>query len=165
MGNILPMEPDGKSVFDPGAHAQLEPAVRAFRLTLLLAHRLRALMDERLRADGLTTQQAALLTAVTALNGPSLSQAAAALGTTHQNAAQLVASLERKGFLRVERDPADARRKRLVPTEANLRYWQERDAGDHAAVVEWFDALEPGEVDTFVRLAEKTLDTLPRYAA
>jgi DNA-binding MarR family transcriptional regulator len=135
--------------------------VRAFRLTLLLAHRLRSLMDERLRADGLTTQQAALLTAVNALGGPSLSQAAAALGTTHQNAAQLVASLERKGFLRVERDPGDARRKRLVSTEANLRYWQERDAADHAVVAGWFEALEPGELATFVRLAAKTLDALP----
>lgn len=156
------MELAGKSVFDPGSHAQLEPAVRAFRLTLLLAQRLRSLMDERLRADGLTTQQAALLTAVIALGGASLSQAAAALGTTHQNAAQLVASLQRKGFLRVERDPGDARRKRLVPTEANYRYWQERDAGDQAALMEWFDALEPGELTTFVRLAEKTLDALPR---
>ena len=156
------MQPDGKSVFDPAAHSRLAPAVRAFRLSLLLAQRLRSLMDERLRADGLTTQQAALLTAVTALDGPSLSQAAAALGTTHQNAAQLVASLERKGFLRVERDPGDARRKRLVSTEANSRYWRERDAGDHAAVMQWFDALEPGELGEFVRLAEKLLGTLPR---
>jgi len=162
MGNILGMEPDGKSLFDPGAHAHLEPAVRAFRLTLLLAQRLRSLMDDRLRPDGLTTQQAALLTAVIALDGPSQSQAAAALGTTHQNAAQLVASLERKGFLRVERDPGDARRKRLVATEANFRYWRERDAGDQAAVMRWFDALEPGELGAFVRLAEKTLDALPR---
>lgn len=162
MGNILRMQPDGKSVFDPSPHAELAPAVRAFRLSLLLAQRLRSLMDERLRADGLTTQQAALLTAVTALDGPSLSQAAAALSTTHQNVAQLVASLERKGFLRVERDPADARRKRLVATDANFRYWRERDAGDHAAIMEWFDALEPGELDTFVRLAKKTLDALPR---
>ena len=156
------MEPDGKSVFDPGAHSQLEPAVRAFRLTLLLAQRLRSLMDERLRADGLTTQQAALMTAVIALDGPSQSQAAAALGTTHQNAAQLVASLERKGFLRVEQDPGDARRKRLVPTEANSRYWQDRDAGDQTAVKEWFDVLEPSELGTFVRLAAKALDALPR---
>jgi len=114
------------------------------------------------RADGLTTQQAALLTAVTALDGPSLSQAAAALGTSHQNVAQLVASLERKGFLRVEQDPGDARRKRLVSTEANLRYWRERDAGDHAAVAEWFDALGPGELSAFVRLTEKTLGALQR---
>lgn len=74
-------------------------------------------MDDRLRADGLTTQQAALLTAVRSLGTPALTEAAAALGTTHQNTAQLVAALERKGMLRTEPDPADKRR-RLVPTEA-----------------------------------------------
>ena len=52
------------------------------------AQRLRYLMDERMRADGLTTQQAALLTVVIALGRPSLTEAAAALGTTHQNVAQ-----------------------------------------------------------------------------
>jgi hypothetical protein len=37
-------------------------------------------------ADSLTTQQAAMITVVDLLGTPSLSQAATALGTTHQNA-------------------------------------------------------------------------------
>src|SRR6266508_3990415 len=48
------------------------PPVRAFRTVLLLAQTLRYLMDDRLRADGLTTQQAALLTVVAGLGRPSL---------------------------------------------------------------------------------------------
>ena len=91
-GNILHMDVPGKSVFDIGPDSGLEPGVRAFRVLLLVGQRLHRLMDQRLRADGLTTQQAALLTVVTALGRPSLGEAADAMGTTHQNAAQLVAA-------------------------------------------------------------------------
>src|SRR3954462_7213099 len=121
------MDVPGKSVFDIGPDSDLEPAVRAFRVLLLVGQRLHRLMDQRLRADGLTTQQAALLTVVTALGRPSLGEAADAMGTTHQNAAQLVAALTRKEFLRVEPDPAD-RRRRLIATETNDQYWRGRDA-------------------------------------
>lgn len=137
--------------------APITPAVRAFRAVLLLAQRLRYRMDERLRPDGLTTQQAALLTVVIALGSPPLGAAAAALGTTHQNAAQLVAALERKGLLAVEADPADRRRKRLVATDANGRYWRERDAGDEAAVASWFGALSAAELSTLGNLLLKVL--------
>ena len=72
---------------------------------LTLAQKLRYAMDERLRADGLTTQQAALITVVAAAGKPSLAEAAAALGSTHQNVAQIVAALVRKELLEVERGP------------------------------------------------------------
>ena len=53
------------------------------------------------------------LTVVTAAGKPSLAEAAAALGSTHQNVAQIVAALVRKEMLQVEPDPADRRRKLL----------------------------------------------------
>jgi DNA-binding MarR family transcriptional regulator len=146
-----------KTLFDLGEGSHLTPPVRAFRASLVLAHRLRYLMDERLRADGLTTQQAALLTAVRALGRPALTEAAAALGTTHQNAAQLVAALERKGMLRAEPDPSDRRRRLLVATAGGARYWSERDPGDEEAVAAWFAALTPDELATFSTLTEKIL--------
>lgn len=155
------MPSEEKPVFDVGDGSALADPVRAFRLVLLLAQRLRYLMDDRLRPDGLTTQQAALLTAVSALGRPSLNEAAAALETTHQNAAQLVAALRRKGLLEVAPDPADGRRRLLVTTEANARYWAGRDEGDHQAVADWFAGLEPGELRAFCALAARLLDGLP----
>jgi len=149
------MTTPGKSVFDIGPDSNLEPAVRAFRVLLLLGQRLHNLMDDRLRADGLTTQQAALLTVVTALGRPSLGEAADAMGTTHQNAAQLVAALTRKEFLCVEPDPTDRRRRRLIATETNDQYWRGRDAADHNAVADWFSTLTDSEIQTLTTLAER----------
>ena len=143
--------------FNTGPGSALEPPVRAFRTLLLLAQRLRYLMDDRLREDGLTTQQAALLTAVIALDGPALGEAAAALQTTHQNAAQLVAALQRKGLLRVEADPADRRRRRLIATEANEPFWGARDRGDQDAIASWFAVLSADELATLCSLADRVL--------
>lgn len=143
-----------------GPESELEPAVHAFRMVLWLSQRLRFLMDERLRADGLTTQQAALLTMVASLGRPSLREAAAAIRTTHQNVAQIVAALERKGLLRIEEDPRDRRRRLLVATGANEEYWRQRNAGDHAAVAEWFSVLTDAELRQFCELGTRLLGDL-----
>ena len=147
-------------MLDIATDAELEPSVRAFRTLLLLAQRLRYLMDDRLRPDGMTTQQAALLTVVAGLGRPSLTEAAAALGSTHQNVAQLVAVLQRKGLLQLEADPTDRRRRLLTATEANDRYWSQRDGADHAAVEGWFAALSAEEVQTMCSLAGRLLASL-----
>jgi DNA-binding MarR family transcriptional regulator len=140
----------------------LEPPVRAFRTVLALAQRLRYQMDDRLRADGLTTQQAALLTVVIAMGQPSATEAADALGSTHQNVAQLVAALQRKGFLDVRADPNDRRRKLLTATPASDAYWTARDQGDIAALTSWFAVLSPSEVDTLCALADRVLEGLQK---
>jgi DNA-binding MarR family transcriptional regulator len=143
-----------------GPDSGLDPSIRAFRTVLTLAQRLRYAMDERLRSDGLTTQQAALITVVAAAGKPSLAEAAAALGSTHQNVAQIVAALVRKDLLQVEPDPTDKRRKLLSTTNHNAAYWKQRDKGDFAAVADWFSFLTPAELETFSTLATRVLDRL-----
>jgi DNA-binding MarR family transcriptional regulator len=160
------MSSQGKPLFSLDPDSGLELPVRAFRMLLLIAQRLHYLMDDRLRGDGLTTRQAALLTAVADLGEPSLNEAAAALGTTHQNVAQLVAALERKDLLRVEPDPTDKRRRRLVTTASNAHYWQVRNEADHAAVAQWFEVLSDEEIQTLCALANRLLAGLdPPYRA
>ena len=143
-----------------GSSSRLDPPVRAFRTVLVLAQKLRYAMDDRLRADGLTTQQAALITVVEASGEPSLAEAAAVLGSTHQNVAQIVAALVRKEMLEVRPDPADKRRKLLSTTKTNAAYWKQRDEGDFAAVADWFDDLSPAELKTFCELADRVLGRL-----
>ena len=126
--------------------------IRTFRLIVLLAQELRTLMDQLLRADGLTTQQAALITVVEAIGAPSLSQAAAALGTTHQNAKQIATALERKGFLRIDPDEGDRRVRRLVTTAKSRSYWKRRSPSDYEHVLEWFAGLSEREAETLLEL-------------
>ena len=133
--------------------------VRTFRLIVLVAQELRTLMDQLLRGDGLTTQQAAMITVVDLLGTPSLSQAATALGTTHQNARQLVDPLERKGFLRVSMDESDARVRRLHTTAKSESYWRDRSAADQQQVLDWFADLTPAEAKTLFELLAKVEHT------
>jgi DNA-binding MarR family transcriptional regulator len=82
------------------------------------------------------------------------------LGSTHQNVAQIVAALVRKDLLQVEPDPADRRRKLLAATNHSAAYWRERDAGDFAAVADWFDGLSPAELESFCELSDRVIARL-----
>jgi len=144
-----------------GPDAELDPAVRAFRTVLALAHVLRSRMDARLRADGLTTMQAAALTAIVQLSAPTAAELAVSLGTSRQNVAQLTNALRLKGFVQVRDDAADRRRRRLVATERARRYWAARDDGDLGAVRDWFAVLSGAEVATLTDLATRLLATPP----
>lgn len=152
-----------KSLFSQDT-ASLDPSVRAFRALLLVSHRLKTLMDVQLRPDGLTTMQAAALTAVIALGSPSLTELAEALGTTRQNTAQLIGPLERKGLIRIDLDPTDGRRKRMVATDHSTTYWAQRDDSDLAAVRSWFSPLTATELDTLNALVRRVLDGVEQNA-
>jgi DNA-binding MarR family transcriptional regulator len=126
--------------------------IRTFRLIVLLAQELRTLMDQQLRSDGLTTQQAALISVVDAIGKPSLSQASAALGTTHQNVKQIADALARKGFLEIARDEHDARVRRLVTTHKSHRTWRRRSTTDQEMVLDWFSVLSREEAQRLFKL-------------
>ena len=129
--------------------------VRTFRLIILVAQELRTLMDTLLRTAGGPPQQAAMITVVDLLGTPSLSQAATAFGTTHQNARQLADALERKGFLQISTDDADARVRRLSTTAKSTSYWRDRSAADQQQVLDWFGDLTPAEAQTLFELLAK----------
>jgi DNA-binding MarR family transcriptional regulator len=162
LGNMLPMSSqprrDSLGLSDEDAARLGQDGavrVRTFRLIIVVAQELRTLMDQLLRTDGLTTQQAAMITVVDLLGTPSLSQAATALGTTHQNARQLADALERKGFLQISADQTDARVRRLRTTAKSESYWRDRSAADQQQVLDWFDDLTPAEAQTLFDLLAK----------
>lgn len=128
---------------------------RSFRLILMIAQQLRYLIDQLYRADGLTSQQATLLTVVRTLGRPSLSEAAAAMLTSHQNIKQLVTSLTGKGFLRLVADRSDARVRRLTTTPKNERHWAARNPHDFESVGVWFGGLSKDEVQQLFGLLVK----------
>lgn len=135
-------------------------AVRCFRLIVFAGQRLNHLLDQRLRKAGLTTQQGVLLTIVRSLGRPTLGEVALAMSTTHQNAKQIAAALERKGMLDIVPDKTDGRVKRLVATAAGKRGWQDRNAGDFAAIDEWFSALTRQEQGQLAKLLAMLVEPL-----
>jgi DNA-binding MarR family transcriptional regulator len=153
----------------PEDEARLGPdgatRVRTFRLVLHLAQQMRTRMDARLRSGGLTTQQAALISIVDSLGTPSLSEVAHGLGSTHQNARQIADALQRKGFLRIVPDPADARVRRLHTTARSRAYWQRRSNADQDHVVGWFDGLSQAEVRTLFELLYRVTGNVLRDPA
>lgn len=138
--------------------------MQAFRTLLHLSARLRAAMDDRLREDGLTTQQAALITVVETSGAPSLSEAAAALTCTRQNIKQLARALERKGLLTLSVDTEDARVTRLVSTRRSREYWATRDSGDVEAVTSWFSELDRPSLEALLDSMERVLTQVNQHA-
>jgi DNA-binding MarR family transcriptional regulator len=154
-GNILNMSSDRQWL--DLALGDLPPAnahrVRALRLLLAQAGRLRTLLDRELAPSGITTQQGALLSWIEAQSTPpTLSAVAAALAMTHQNAKQIAAALQRKGFLAIEVDPGDRRARRLRLTEQHRQFWQQRNPSDFAAVLRWTAVWNDEEVRQLVDL-------------
>jgi len=132
--------------------------VRLFRLLVVFGQELRTRMDQELRPTGMTPQQAALTGVVDAMGRPSLSQAAAALGTTHQNAKALAVALERKGHLEIAPDSDDARVRRLTTTASSREFWRARGRADQERVVEWFAGLSDAEAQTLLELLVRLWD-------
>jgi DNA-binding MarR family transcriptional regulator len=161
---MFPMSSDARRAMGLGAReaAELGPGgaarVRLFRLLVVFGQELRTLMDQELRPGGMTTQQAALTGVVEAIGRPSLSQAAAELGTTHQNVKQVARALERKGHLEILPDPDDARVRRLAQTDRSRAYWRERGRADQERVTEWFAGLTDDEAQTVYELLMRLRD-------
>lgn len=131
--------------------------LRLVRAIIVLAAQLRTRLDRQLADDGLTSQQAAVMTVVRSAGRPSFREVAAALSTSPQNVRQLVGVLLRKGFARVVDDPRDARVKRLVATAKNARYWAARDEADHREIFALFDPLSTREVEATLASLQKLL--------
>jgi DNA-binding MarR family transcriptional regulator len=138
-----------------------EPSVQLFRVVITLATHLRTRMDQRLAEVDLTIAQAGVLTFVGASEQPpTLGDTARALGTSHQNARQVVAALERKGMIEVRPDPADGRVRRLAVTALVAETFADRDLADHGEVARWLSALTADEQRHAVGLLGRVLEDL-----
>jgi len=155
LGNILHMKPQ----YNPALGATV--SVQLFRTIIALASHLRTRMDQHLAAIDLTTQQAAVLSVVeSAVEPPTLGDVAALLGSSHQNARQIVTALERKGLLEVTVDSRDRRARRLRATPSVRTIFDSRDLSDHREVEQWLGALTDAEQRQAVALLHRVLADL-----
>lgn len=135
-------------------------AVACFRMIVFCSVRLRRRLDELLSSEDLTSQQGMLLTLVRTQGQPTLGEVAAAMSTSHQNAKQIALALERKGMIRFSKDASDGRIKRLTITKAGQRGWQNRDAGDFAAIGAWFAGMPRTEQSKLKKLLGRLASAL-----
>ncbi len=132
---------------------------QSFALLIDLGTKLQVLADRALAPTGLTTRQWFLCLVVQQAGGSlSITECARRMGTSRQNAKQLALKLERKGFLAIARDGADARALRLSLTEACVAFWDRRTDDDRRILDRLFACLPQTET---VQLRE-TLVTLSR---
>jgi DNA-binding MarR family transcriptional regulator len=77
------------------------------------------------------------------------------MGTSHQNAKQIVLKLEKKGFISIEKDERDGRAIRLKLTEKSYNFWEKRAEKDDNYITELFKTLTHEETDSMYRAIGK----------
>lgn len=139
----------------------LQAASDAFGGVFVLAGHLTRLTDEGLADWGLTTRQWLLLAVLTKGfpgRAPTLTEAAAAYGTSRQNVKQIALGLEARGWMRLAPDPRDGRAVRLELTD-RVRIFDEPEgrARGRALLEAAFDGLTRDEVHDLRRLVGRWL--------
>ena len=74
---------------------------------------------------------------------PTLNELAAEMGTSHQNARQMVARLEKKGFLSLSPDPDDRRKTRIHLTQQCAPLWEKYHEVQEQYIQELFQGIPP----------------------
>ncbi len=107
--------------------------------------------------EGITSKQWFLLAVLITFfkEPPTLGTLASAMGTSHQNAKQIAAKLEQKGFLRLERDASDRRSCRVACTQYCHEYALGHAARDGRFMNDLFKDMKEGEVRELLRLMLK----------
>lgn len=127
-----------------------------FSAILMVANRLQTEFDGSF--GDLTLKQWLCLAVISNSTEPTVADVAATIGTSHQNAAKLVRSLETKGFVELEASAVDKRARIIRATvkarEANERH--EQTAAD--ALTRLYAGLNDAEIATTLRV----LDTMSR---
>ena len=126
-----------------------------FGSAFVLVQHLGRRMDALLAPMDLTTRQWLLLAVLSKVGRPlSLSEAAAAYGSSRQNVKEIALGLERRGFVRLEPDPADGRALLLHPTPLVARTFDAPEAQAQGAdfLAGIFTGLSPTELANLHRL-------------
>ncbi len=123
----------------------------------IVEQRWRYVIEKELEPDGITAKQwlMAIVVASAFKSPPSIQEVADALSTTHQNVKQIAASMERRGFMRLERDEKNRRIIRLKITERCLGLFKKRDEEDIKAILRIFENLTDEEVNALFNIIAK----------
>ena len=102
-----------------GVLAEMEDTTFVFGALFVTANLMETLLDRAFASYGITSKQWLLLITIQSLfqEAPTVSQVASVMGSSHQNVKQVALNLEKRGFLRLEKDKQDGRAIRLLVTD------------------------------------------------
>ena len=117
-------------------------------MVFMIEQRWRYFIDKELEPDGITSKQWLMLIMIGAgfKYAPSIQEVADAMSTTHQNVKQIAASMERRGFMTLDRDEKNKRIIRLKVTDKCHALFKRREANDVNAMAAMFDNLTDDEM-------------------
>lgn len=130
-----------------------------FGSIFLIANKLQAIGDQYLGEDGMTTRQwfLSIMIAQFENQAPTLTEVAQVMGSSHQNVKQLALKLEKKGFIRIDKDPTDGRAIRLSLTPKCRAFWMERREKDDAFIRNLFNDIDEDELEVMQSAIKKIL--------
>lgn len=140
----------------------LEKMTTIFGNTFLLERRLEYIVDNELESANLTAKQWLLFAVIDKVfdTPPSIKDVAGQLYSSHQNIKAMAVNMEKKGFLRIEKDSADKRVSRLVLTEKAKEFWRDREAGDLKFIARLFSCFSEEELEQYLILTGTFLNHL-----
>jgi DNA-binding MarR family transcriptional regulator len=126
-------------------------------MVFMIEQRWRYFIDKELEPDGITSKQWLMLIMIGAgfKYAPSIREVADAMSTTHQNVKQIAASMERRGFMTLERDEKNKRIIRLKVTDKCNDLFKRREENDIKAMAAMFDNLSDDEMKALFGIIAK----------
>ena len=132
-----------------------------FTNIFLLSLKLENISNRTLQKDNLTIKQFLLIASIESFDhSPSIKEVAEKVSTTHQSVKEIAERLERRGFIKMEKDPNDKRILRLKTSEKNWEYWESR-LGEHENVIfKLFDPFSDAEIHQFNEFVDRFVNHL-----
>jgi DNA-binding MarR family transcriptional regulator len=139
------------------ASSRIDMARFILVMWFMVEQRWRYFIDKELEADGITMKQWLMVIIIASgfKTPPSIQEVADAMSTTHQNVKQIAASLERRGFMTLDRDPSNKRIIRVKVTDRCLALFKSREENDVKAIYSMFENLTDDEVKSLFSIVAK----------
>lgn len=131
----------------------LEKERYIFGSIFFLSNKLQTILDRGFRSEGFTTKQLFMTLVIQQFGdvSPTINDLASVMGTSHQNVKQIALKLEKRGFVRIERDEEDRRSIRVILTETSESFWKERVEEGKGFLTELFDYCREEEIEGLFR--------------
>jgi DNA-binding MarR family transcriptional regulator len=139
------------------ASSRIDMARFILVMLFMVEQRWHYFIDKELEPDNITMKQWLMLIVISAgfRSPPSIQEVAEAMSTTHQNVKQVAASMERRGFMVLERDPGNKRIIRLKITDRCNALFQRRNEDDKKAIASMFENLTDDEMKALFGIIAK----------